>query len=339
MTETIRALRVSNELMAKRWAADERSSAWAQSGEADAASLNGRPISNRGLDSFQRPAPALTPAQRLHLDIYGYVVIENMLTPAEVEQLRSDIYDIERRVRAGDDLSALRPAWLSSEREDNFRIDNLPHIGPSFFDYLTHPRIVGMAEEMIGGPSRLVESGAHIRRPPAQPSEMHSTGYGFHQISKGMASTIANGLYHFPLVVALTNLTDLGPDDGGTTVIPGTHKIPGELKSQGMDEKHPLIAAAMAAPSLTHQVEAPAGSTLLFFESLIHSSGIIRSERDRVLVIGGYTPHMFAAGAGWEPAAELVRRLPEEYQRFFTGWHSYIWPDSAARSLTDHPPT
>ncbi len=29
------------------------------------------------------PFPALTPAQRLHLDIYGYVVVPETLTPDE----------------------------------------------------------------------------------------------------------------------------------------------------------------------------------------------------------------------------------------------------------------
>ena len=32
---------------------------------------------------FTRPFPALTPAQRYHLDVYGYVVVENTLTGDE----------------------------------------------------------------------------------------------------------------------------------------------------------------------------------------------------------------------------------------------------------------
>ena len=34
---------------------------------------------------FERPFPALTPSQRYHLDVYGYVVIENTLTQDETE--------------------------------------------------------------------------------------------------------------------------------------------------------------------------------------------------------------------------------------------------------------
>ena len=32
-------------------------------------------------DEFKRPFPALTPAQRYHLDVYGYIVVENTLAP------------------------------------------------------------------------------------------------------------------------------------------------------------------------------------------------------------------------------------------------------------------
>ena len=38
--------------------------------------------------SFDRPFPALTPAQRYHLDVLGYVVVEKALTSDEVEKTR-----------------------------------------------------------------------------------------------------------------------------------------------------------------------------------------------------------------------------------------------------------
>lgn len=339
MTETTPAdnpALLADEMIAAFWAPDERVRAHLPSGQPDA-SVNGRPISHRGLDSFARPAPALTSAQRLHLELYGYVVIEDMLTTAEIEQLRNDIYDIEHRFRAGDNLETLRPAFLDPalpqpQTQANFRIHNLPHISASFFDYLTHPRIVGMAEELIGGPARLVRSDAHIRRPVPDPDDNPLTANDFHRLSRGMTATITNGLYHFPFVKALTNLTDWGPDDGAPSVIPGSHKLPDDLDKQAIGD------AALLDPALVHQVQAPAGSTLIYVESLLHCIGTIRSGRDQVLLLGGYTPHMFAAWAGMEPAAELVQRLPQEYQQFFLGWYSTYWPGITARQLADQPP-
>ena len=50
------------------------------------------------------------------------------------------------------------------------------------------------------------------------------------------------------------------------------------------------VAAAREDPSLVHQVVAPAGSALVFCETLLHSSGPVRSDNERVVIITGYQP-------------------------------------------------
>ncbi len=269
------------------------------------------------------PFPALTPSQRLHLEVNGYVVVEGVLGAGEVEVLRETTYEIERRHRETGELPG-PSCHLSATGEDFFRVDNLPHLAPCYFDYLTHPRLLGMVQEIVGGTVRLEQSDAHIRRPVPEAEQR----YGFHRgINPGFTHT-DRGLYHFSFVKTLTNLTDLGPDDGGTAVIAGTHKVPEDADGRA------IIEAALADPGLIHRVEAPAGSTLLFFESLMHSSGIIRSDRDRVLIIGGYTPTMFQTWHGYEPDPEFSAGLPEEHRALLTGEGRYGW-QRRARSLAD----
>ncbi len=271
------------------------------------------------------PFPALTASQRLHLEVNGYVVVEDVLSAGEVKTLLETTCEIERRCRETGEPPG-PSCHLSATRDDFFRVDNLPHLAPCYFDYLTHPRLLGMVQEIVGGTVRLEQSDAHIRRPvPAEEQR-----YSFHRgINPGYGHT-AQGLYHFSFVKTLTNLTDLGPDDGGTAVIAGTHKVPEEADGRA------IIEAALADPGLIHQVEAPAGSTLLFFESLMHSSGIIRSGRERVLIIGGYTPTMFQTWHGYEPDPEFAAGLPEELRALLTGESRYGW-QRRARSLAAPP--
>lgn len=262
-----------------------------------------------------KPFPALTPAQRLHIEIYGYVIIENLLTPDEISALSEKLYEIEDRFRTNGEQPG--PNCFNTSTTDHFfRIDNLPHLAPCFFDYLTHPRIVGMAEEIIGGPARLQQSDAHIRRPvPEQDGR-----YGFHRGINPAYNHTENGLYHFSFVKALTNLTDLGPEDGGTTVIAGTHKVQTDVPQDG------IIAAALEDPSMIHQVEAPAGSTLLFYESLIHAAGIIKSDMDRLLILGGYMPTMFQAWMGYDPDPDFAATVSDEHRALLTGESKFNWP-------------
>ncbi|MBI4552593.1 MAG: phytanoyl-CoA dioxygenase family protein [Candidatus Latescibacteria bacterium] len=277
-----------------------------------------------------KPFPALTPAQRLYLDINGYVVIENVLSKAEVDKLLDTIYKIERVYRETGALPAAC-SHFSSTKEDFFRIDNLPHIDLCFFEYVTHPRLVGMAEEIVGGTVRLEQSDAHIRRPVKHQTEPES--YGFHRGINPGFSYIKNGLYHFTFVKTLTNLTDLEPGDGGTTVIAGTHKI-----SEDVD-RNAIVKAALDDPRIIHEVAAPAGSTLLFFESLMHSSGIIRSNKDRVLIIAGYTPTMFQAWNGYDPDPVFVEDIAEDHRALLTGSQKYGWERKLRRLETPASPS
>ena len=260
------------------------------------------------------PFPALTPAQRLHLEIYGYVIIENVLTSSQVDLLKDTIYAIEEDFRRTGELPGPN-CFNTGTSQTFFRIDNLPHLAPCFFDYLTHPLIVGIAEEIIGGPARLSQSDAHIRRP----LENHQDQYGFHRTINQAYYHYGQGLYHFSFVKALTNLTDLGPDDGGTTVIAGTHKIPDDISQDT------IAATAMADQSMIHQVEAPAGSTLLFYESLIHAAGIIRSNHDRLLILGGYVPSMFQSWNRYDPDPDFVQTLSDQHRRLLTGEQKFQW--------------
>ena len=40
-------------------------------------------------------AVALSPAQRLHLNVYGYVLLEDVLTPAEIKQAKAALYRLK----------------------------------------------------------------------------------------------------------------------------------------------------------------------------------------------------------------------------------------------------
>jgi ectoine hydroxylase-related dioxygenase (phytanoyl-CoA dioxygenase family) len=223
------------------------------------------------------PSLGLSAAQRLHLEINGYVVIERLLEPQLVERIRGRLYDFERRVRAGEALPA--HLYASETKRDYFRIDNLPHADPGFYAYATHPRITAIAREIIGFDVRLHQSDAHIRR-----SGSSTYRHYFHRDNSQDLGSYVHGMFHYPWIKALTVLDDVGPDDGGTCVIAGSHKLSSELNHED------VISAAEADPRMIHQMVAPAGSTVIFFESLLHTSGINRSNKDRPLIIAGYVP-------------------------------------------------
>ena len=270
--------------------------------------------------SLQRPFPALTPAQRYHLDVYGYVVIENTLTADEVSTLRDALQRLKHDFLAtGDPLGAVvRNCRVSAYKPHHIHFAHVMESDPAILGYLAHPRLVAMAEELVGGSVRIEESEAIINARDPDADYSKPARYGFHTGTRPHYGTYTeNGLYHCNFVKTLTNLTDLGPDDGGTVAIAGSHKV--------HCSEEEIIACAYEDPSLIHRVVAPAGSTLLFGEALIHATGQIRSDRERIILIGGYTPPMFQAWNGQEPSAKFIAQTPEALRPLVSGSDGWQW--------------
>jgi len=265
------------------------------------------------LSTFDRPFPALTPAQRYYLEVFGYVVVEGVLPPDECDTIREALQKVKR------DLQSPEPRERAGH--EPFALINQPHhvfmgsileVDPCLAAFISHPRLAGMAEELIGGEARLLEYNAHINsRNPNETFDAAPT-YGFHRgIDVPFGSHIKNDLYHCNFVKTLTMLTDLGEDDGGTVVIAGSHKL--DLSDAEM------AACAYEDRSLIHQVIAPAGSTLLFSETLIHATGQIRSDKERAIIIGGYGASMFPYWDGGEMSDEFRDQIPPQFQTLLLG--------------------
>ena len=94
------------------------------------------------------PFPALTSAQRLHFEIYGYVVIEKLLDANEVARIRDALQNLKRRFEAtgnpyhtsykGCSASGKEYAWAGPRLHFNHLIE----ADAAFLTYATYPRIV-----------------------------------------------------------------------------------------------------------------------------------------------------------------------------------------------------
>lgn len=286
-----------------------------------------------------RPFPALTPAQRYHFDVYGYVIIPDVLKPDECAAMKADLQRLKTDLLAIDNAEerVIEHAYFSTNEPRHHYIGAIGQAWsyPAIIDYITHPRIVGMTEEVSGGKVHILEANAHInRRRPDWESDANGLPlYGFHRgLPVGEGSHYRNGLVHSNFIKVLTNLTDLGPDDGGTVVIPGSHKV-----DAGVED---IIATAYEDRSLIHQVVAPAGSSLLFTEALIHATGRITSDNERTIIICGYGTTYFPwqfmeshrSDFRFEP--DFADSIPEPLRHLYIS-EGYIQRDYRYRTLSD----
>ena len=285
-------------------------------------------------NGFKRPFPALTPAQRYHFDVFGYVVIENTLTEdltgrllEALQRLKRDFLDTSDPIRA-----TIRGSRVTGFSPYNVKFTHILETDPAILEYIAHPRLVGMAEEVVGDTVRLEESEAIVNsRNPDEDFEGQPR-YGFHiGVRPDIGTYVENGLLHSNFVKTLTNLTDIeGPDDGGTVAIAGSHKM--------KCSQEEIVACAYDDPSLIHHVVAPAGSTLLFTEALIHATGQKRSDGERAIIIAGYTPTHFQAWMGNEPSEGFVEQTAEPLRPLISGSGSGIGSTASGASGTPWNP-
>ncbi|MCE9589356.1 MAG: phytanoyl-CoA dioxygenase family protein [Planctomycetes bacterium] len=241
--------------------------------------------------TFEKPFPALTAAQRYHFDLHGYVVVPDTLTRDECAGLIEAMKNLRRDLHAakaanpGVAKPTVRGAFFEIDSPHHAFTANFYEYDDRMLDYACNPRLVAMAEEIMGCEARLTEINAHINTRAPGPIEPDPK-YGFHAgVDINFGSHVAGGLYHCNFVKTLTTLVDLGPEDGGTVVVAGSHKI--------NTDRDAMIAAAYEDRSLIHQFTGTAGSTLLFAETLIHATGQVRSDIERAIIIAGYGPIMY----------------------------------------------
>jgi len=194
--------------------------------------------------------------QQYLFDLQGYLVIENVLGKDELKEL-NDIFDQQGL----------------PEPEKRNRFGSAPD-GAGFLDWgnpycdlLDHPAIMPILRFRLGEHFRLDRLYGMYMNEGMGRGRLHAD-YG----AIAHHSTAEPGkYYHFPqheithgFMVVAWSLTDAGPDHGGFCCIPGSHKC-----------NYRLPKAIYDNPELSSQViipEAPAGSVILFTESLTHGT-------------------------------------------------------------------
>lgn len=198
-------------------------------------------------------------------DLQGYLVLENVLSPAEVAELNRLI-----------DAQNLPAPSLESGKA---RFGNFLDWGKPFCDLLDHPRLMPYLKVILGDGFRLDHYYGIYLRQGTGPLNLHG---GNTPYDPPEYYHFRNGHMYNGLVVVGWNLTDTGPAYGGFCAIPGSHKshypCPAEIKTAHVD------ADCVIVP------EAPAGSMVIFTEALTHGTAPWIGEHQRRSLLYKYSP-------------------------------------------------
>lgn len=238
-------------------------------------------------------------------DLRGYLVLEGAIEPALLESLN----------RAFDAFPPLEYGqwWGNAQRRDytgatGFELHNCVEVGEPFERLIDHPAWIAHVRRYCGEEDSYVqglfidECIASTRRSGGH-HPVHSGGY--RGALRG-AYGFKHGVFRCGQVNILMALTDVGPEDGPTMVVPGSHKSNFAHPERGdyargdrMDDLPGAIAVTMKA-----------GDALLFVDGLMHGgSSRTNPEGERRVVIYRYGVSWGATRYGYEYSPALLERL------------------------------
>ena len=108
----------------------------------------------------------------------------------------------------------------------------------------------------------------------------------------------------------LIALTDIGPGDGGTVVVPGSHKS--DFPHPMQDEQAGISAGPGEMIEGAIEVELAAGDALLINDFICHGSAERTNPGQRRTIVFRYLPEIYAHRFGYVPSDELLERLTPE---------------------------
>jgi hypothetical protein len=240
-------------------------------------------------------------------DLRGYLVLEQAVEPELVDALNAAIERIPPLEMGQWYGNAQRRDYT---KDTGLELHNCLEADPAFAELIDHPGYIEYLRRYCGEQGSYVEGLfideciASVRRSGGH-HPVHSGGY--RGALRG-AYGYKHGVFRCGQCNIIVALTDIGPGDGPTMVIPGSHKS---------NFPHPGAGDYMRGDRMDHldgavPVHMKRGDALLFVDGLMHGGSSRTNPGERRVTIFRYGPLWASSRFGYEYSPELLARLSPE---------------------------
>ena len=270
-------------------------------------------------------AEGVTSLEAFLFDLRGYLLIKGAIDPDHVGQLNRvlDLYNELEPPLEHNEWYGFVQAHTYSGGIDGMNLQQIYEAGEPFERLIDHPHWIENAKHFVGGqgtfdclhgPLFIDESFASLRGPD-QALGMHSGG---HCGTKRNQFRYHAGQFMCGQVNVLMSLTDIGPGDGPTMLVPGSHKS--NIGHPALDA-YSIGSASNSGEGMEGAVEIhmDAGDALLFVDACCHGSAKRVNPGQRRICVYRYGPSWGMFRHPYRPSRALLDRLTPERRRI-------VWP-------------
>ena len=241
----------------------------------------------------------LNAAQVETYDRNGYLAIENVLTGAELEELRrltDEFVEKSRKVTANDAIFDLEPGH-SATSPSLRRIKHPVSKHPTYAKYASHGPILDIVECLLGPNLRYHNNKLNMKNPDNGSAVQWHQDWAFYPHTNDSILEVG---------IALDDMTE---ENGALMVIPGSHR--GRIWNHHQDG---LFVGAIADPAFRPDdavsVTVAAGGITLHHVRMVHGSKPNQSNRPRrMFFIGFYATDAWPLIPGADTLEDLNRRI------------------------------
>ncbi len=261
-------------------------------------------------------------------DLRGYLVLKGAIARDDLAEMnrwvddhRSYVEDPPTGERSGAGEGVSSGCWIghvelhSYGPDDGVNFQNIVEGGPVFERLIDYPAWLPLVARFINPINRLsIHENLLNVRGPGGFLYIHSGGHM--PISYMTFRQHNTGEWMVGQINVMMALHDIGPGDGPTVLVPGSHKIT-EVHPRLEVEGAPIAATShereAAGSALGMQeVYLEAGDALLFTDAVTHGSARRTNAGCRRTVLYRYSPRFVRTRFNFELSAALLRRLTPE---------------------------
>lgn len=257
----------------------------------------------------------VTPHEEYLFDLRGYLILKNVLTSshvAEMNAILTEMSHLDPPLRQGEWFGCVHTHSYGGAEGINFQ--QIYEAGEPFERLIDYPGWFAKVKHFVGGehtfdwhhgPLFIDENFANLRG-PGEAIGLHSGG---HSGAKRNQFRFHNGHFQCGQVNILMALTDIGPGDGATMVIPGSHK---SNFNHPDFEKYRMKRGEVTSLEEVEgaiEVHLKAGDALLFVDAISHGSAKRVNAGERRIVVYRYGPSWGNFRHPYQASNELLARL------------------------------
>ncbi|MCU1646163.1 MAG: phytanoyl-CoA dioxygenase family protein [Nocardia sp.] len=211
----------------------------------------------------------------------GYVILPNLLTPQELQDIRDSTTELLNR-KGRNNFEGHATQRIYSVLNKTRSCDRLA----------SHPRVLALLDRLLM-PNYLLSMLQVINILPGESAQMLHTDDGFYPLPRPRAALSAATIWA---------IDDFTADNGATDIVPGSHEWGETLPSNDAD-RQPVIMSA--------------GSCVFFIGTLWHGGGANRTEAARLAVTAQYCEPWLRPQEAFTLSTphDIVRTVGEDIRR------------------------